>query len=261
MLLSNKVSIVTGSGGGGSGRAIARRFASEGSLVVVCDIDEAGGQETVRSIETGGGRAAFFLADVGSDSDVHALMAFTAEKYGGLDVLVNNASDTSHLEGFFDHWLDLIRVDLLGPVHLTFHAIEAMRKRGGGAIVNIASTSALGHGRKHSRWPAYDVAKAGVMRLTTTLEPLREQFGIRVNCLIPNWVASPPVKAYWDSLTPQQRKDGEVPEILTTLDEVADSVLRLATDETLAGRLMIYWNSGEPPRFIPWADQGCAELE
>jgi hypothetical protein len=69
------------------------------------------------------------------------------------------------------------------------------------------------------------------------------------------------VKAYWDSLTPQQRKDGEVPEVLTTLDEVADSVLRLATDETLAGRLMIYWNSGEPPRFIPWADQGCAELE
>ena len=99
------------------------------------------------------------------------------------------------------------------------------------------------------------------MRLTTTLAPLREELGIRVNCLIPNWVASPPVKAYWDSLTPQQRTDGGVPEVLTTLDEIADAVVRLATDDQLAGRLMIFWNSGEPPRFIPWGDPGCASLE
>src|SRR5579864_196882 len=191
MLLTNKVSLITGSGGGGSGRAIACRFAREGSSVIVCDIDESGGQETVRLIEAEGGRAVFFRADVGVDSEVHDLMAFADEKYGGVDVLVNNASDTSHLAGFFEHWNELIRVDLLAPVHLTFHAIEAMRRRGGGAIVNIGSTSAVGHGRKHSRWPAYDVAKAGVMRLTTTLAPLREELGIRVNCLIPNWVASP----------------------------------------------------------------------
>jgi len=260
MLLTNKVSLITGSGGGGSGRAIACRFAREGSSVIVCDIDESG-QETVRLIEAEGGRAVFFRADVGVDSEVHDLMAFADEKYGGVDVLVNNASDTSHLAGFFEHWNELIRVDLLAPVHLTFHAIEAMRRRGGGAIVNIGSTSAVGHGRKHSRWPAYDVAKAGVMRLTTTLAPLREELGIRVNCLIPNWVASPPVKAYWDSLTPQQRTDGGVPEVLTTLDEIADAVVRLATDDQLAGRLMIFWNSGEPPRFIPWGDPGCASLE
>jgi NAD(P)-dependent dehydrogenase (short-subunit alcohol dehydrogenase family) len=261
MLLTNKVSLITGSGGGGSGRAIACRFAREGSSVIVCDIDESGGQETVRLIEAEGGRAVFFRADVGVDSEVHDLMAFADEKYGGVDVLVNNASDTSHLAGFFEHWNELIRVDLLAPVHLTFHAIEAMRRRGGGAIVNIGSTSAVGHGRKHSRWPAYDVAKAGVMRLTTTLAPLREELGIRVNCLIPNWVASPPVKAYWDSLTPQHRTAGGVPEVLTTLDEIADAVVRLATDDQLAGRLMIFWNSGEPPRFIPWGDPGCAGLE
>ena len=261
MELTNKVSIITGAGGSGSGRAIARRFARAGSSVVVCDIDETGGRETVQLIEAEGGRAVFVRADVGVESEVHALVAFADEKYGGLDVLVNNASDTAHLDGFFDHWHDLIRVDLLAPVHLTFHAIEAMRRRGGGAIVNIGSTSALGHGRKHSQWPAYDVAKAGVMRLTTTLQPLREQLGIRVNCLVPNWVASPPVKAYWDSLSPEQRKEGGVPEVLTTLEEIADAVERLATDETLAGRLMIFWNSGEAPRFIPWGDQGCAGLE
>ena len=261
MTLANKVSLVTGAGGGGSGRSIALRFAMEGSKVIVSDIDEQGGRETVRLIEAQGGQAVFFRADVGADEEVHELIDFAGKKYGGLDVLVNNASDTSHLEGFFDHWHDLIRVDLLGPLHITFHAIEAMRKRGGGAIVNIGSTSALGHGRKHSRWPAYDVAKAGVMRLTTTLAPLREELGIRVNCLIPNWVASPPVKAYWDTLTAQQRKDGGVPEVLTTLDEIADAVLRLATDPALAGRLLIFWNSGERPRFIPWGDQGCERLE
>ena len=261
MTLTNKVSLITGGGGAGSGRAIARRFASEGSSVIVCDIDETGGRETVRSIESEGGSAVFYRVDVGVDDEVHTLMAFVDEKYGGVDVLVNNASDTSHLAGFFDHWHELIRVDLLAPVHLTFHAIEAMRRRGGGAIVNIGSTSALGHGRKHSRWPAYDVAKAGVMRLTTTLAPLRDELNIRVNCLIPNWVASPPVKTYWDSLTPQQRKEGGVPEVLTTIEEVADAVLRLSTDDTLAGRLMIFWNSGEPPRLIPWNDRGCEGLE
>lgn len=261
MDLVDKVAIVTGGGGAGSGRAIALRLAREGSLVVVSDIDEAAGAETVRQIEAGGGRAAFCKADVGVEDDVHALFAFVEQKHGGLDVLVNNASGTSHLTGLLENWFELIRVDLMGPVHATFHAVEAMRRRGGGAIVNIGSTSALGHGRKHSQWPGYDVAKAGVMRLATTLAPLDKLYGIRVNCLVPNWVASPEVKAYWDSLTPEQRKAGDVPEKLTTCEEIADAVLRLSTDETLAGRLMIFWSSGEAPRFIPWGDPGCAGLE
>jgi len=261
MDLVDKVAIVTGSGGGGSGRAIARRFARAGSSVMVSDVDDAGGRETVRLIEAERGTAAFLRADVSVEADIRALIAFTEERFGGLDVLVNNASATSHLQGFLDHWMDLIRVDLLGPMQATLFAIEAMQRRGGGAIVNIGSTSTLGHGRKHSQWPGYDVAKAGVMRLSTTLAPLRERFGIRVNCLIPNWVASPEVKAYWDSLTAQQRKDGDVPEKLTTCEEIAEAVARLATDETLAGRLMIFWTSGEAPRLIPWGEPGCAGLE
>jgi NAD(P)-dependent dehydrogenase (short-subunit alcohol dehydrogenase family) len=126
--------------------------------------------------------------------------------------------------------------------------------------VNISSTSAIGHGRKHSKSPGYDVAKAAVLRLTTTLGWLRERELIRVNCLVPDWVASAEVKAYWDPLTPQQRRELGAPDSLSTLDEIAGAVVRLITDETLAGRVMIYFN-GHPPQLIPVGDPGYAALE
>ena len=133
----------------------------------------------------------------------------------------------------------------------TLYAIEAMRRRGGGAIVNIGSTSAIGHGRKHSKSTGYDVAKAGVIRLTTMLWWLKEKEKIRVNCLVPSWVASPEVKEYWDGLTPQQRREMDVPDTLISLDELAGTVIRLVTDETLtylitldSGFRIIYRDSG-----------------
>lgn len=260
MDLTGKVAIVTGSGGPGCGRAIARRFAREACAVVVSDIDEPCGRETMRFIEAEGGRAAFFRADVSKESDIAALIQFAKNTYGGLDVLVNNASAPYHAEAAPQHWLDAIQVDLHGAIYATLHAIPAMRKRNGGAIVNMGSTSAIGHGRKHSNSPGYDVAKMGLIRLATTLGPLHASDGIRVNCLVPAWIATPEVKSYVDSLTPQQRKEGEVPDVLITLDEIATVVLRLATDETLAGRIMVYFNS-EQPRLIPQADPGYAALE
>jgi NAD(P)-dependent dehydrogenase (short-subunit alcohol dehydrogenase family) len=140
-------------------------------------------------------------------------------------------------------------------MHAILHAVPAMRKRNGGAIVNMGSTSAIGHGLKHSKSPGYDIAKMGLIRLTTTLAPLQASDGIRVNCLVPAWIASPEVQSYVDSLTPQQRKEGSVPEVLITLDEIASAVVHLATDESLAGRLMLYFNS-QSPRLIPQGDPG-----
>jgi NAD(P)-dependent dehydrogenase (short-subunit alcohol dehydrogenase family) len=92
MEMAGKVAIVTGSGGEGSGRAEARRFARDGAAVVVCDVNEAGGRETVRLIETAGGRAAFARADMGIETDIRALFAFAEKTYVGVDILVNNAS-------------------------------------------------------------------------------------------------------------------------------------------------------------------------
>ncbi len=170
---------------------------------------------------------------------------------------MNNASAPYHAEAAPKNWLDVIQVDLHGAIYATLHAIPAMRKRNGGAIVNMGSTSAIGHGRKHSKSPGYDVAKMGLIRLTTTLAPLYASDGIRVNCLVPAWIATPEVKSYVDSLTPQQRKEGDVPEVLITLDEISNVVFKLATNETLAGRIMLYYN-GQPPRLISQSDPGYA---
>ena len=260
MELKGKVAIVTGAGGGGSGTAEVRRFARDGGLVVVSDINESGGRETVRLIEADGGRASFFRADAGVESEIKRLIAFAESTYGGLDILVNNASAPYPPQGPLKGWFDAIQVDLLGAMWGTFFAIEAMRRRGGGAIVNIGSTSALGHGRKHSNSPGYDVAKMGITRLTTTLAWLRASDNIRVNCLVPDWVASPEVKEYFDSLTPEERKAKGVPAVLTTLDEIADAVVRLVRDESFAGRILVF-ASGERPRLIPWSDPGYAALE
>src|SRR5262245_2343796 len=259
MDLKNKVAIVTGSGGGGSGRAEARRFAREGCLVVVSDIDESGGRQTLDMIKNAGGRAAFCRADVAIESDVKSLLAFAEHTFGGVDIIINNASGPGyHPEAPLEYWFETVQIDLLGAMYGTRHGIDAMRRRGSGVIINIGSTSALAHG--NSKAPGYDVAKMGVIRLTTALGWLGEREGIRVNCLVPDWVASPEVKAFFDGLTPEQRQRGGVPEVLTSLEEVADAVVELVNDDKLCGRVMVLW-SGKPPRLIPMGDPGYQRLE
>src|SRR5216683_1480543 len=136
--------------------------------------------------------------------------------FGGLDILVNNASKPDTM-GLLTGWMDAMAVEILAPMRTTLAAFEAMRRRGGGAIVNSGSTSALGHGHKHSPWPAYDVGKMAQIGLTTTLACLRDQENIRVNCLVPAWIASPGRKEYWESLTPEQRRERGVPDTLLSL--------------------------------------------
>jgi NAD(P)-dependent dehydrogenase (short-subunit alcohol dehydrogenase family) len=257
MDLQGKTAVVTGAGGLGCGRMIALRLAREGALVVASDLDKRGVEETVARIEAEGGRAAPHRTDVSVRHEVDELIAFSGATFGGLDILVNNASAPYGPQGPLEGWFDAIQVDLLGPMYATLAAVPAMRKRGGGAILNIGSTSALGHGRKHSKSPGYDVAKAGVTRLTTTLQWLKERDNIRVNCLVPDWVATPEVKAYWDALTVEQRRESGAPGRLTTLEEIAGAAARLITDETLAGRILIYW-SEDGPKMLPWADPGFA---
>ena len=228
--------------------------------MIVSDVNEQGGRETVRLIEADGGRAAFCRADISVDAEVRALIDFVVTTFGGLDILINNASAPYHIGQPLEWWFEPIQVDLLGTMSAIRYAIPIMRRRGGGAIVNIGSTSALGHGRKHSGSPAYDVGKAAVTRLTTTLGWLREKDNIRVNCFVPDWVAVPEVLAYWNSLTPDERRQQDVPEVLTTLDEVCDAVLELITNDKLAGRIMVWWN-GQPHRLIAAGDAGYAALE
>jgi NAD(P)-dependent dehydrogenase (short-subunit alcohol dehydrogenase family) len=157
-------------------------------------------------------------------------------------------------------WEETLRTNLLSAVYGTLYAIEPMQRRGGGAIVYYGSTSAVGHGWEHSPSPAYDVAKAGVARLATTMGWLREAHAIRVNCIVPDWVATDEIRAYVEPLTLAQRREAGVPETLTTLDEIADAVVRLIADESLYGRVLVWW-SGQPPGLIPEGDPGYSALD
>ncbi len=259
MELANKVAIVTGAGGEGCGRAIAKRFAERGAAVVACDINAEGARETVRQIQRAGGSASVYTANVRREAEFRLLIVHAEQTFGGLDVLVNNAS-APHSADSIESWMTTIDTDLLGAIYGTRLAIEAMRRRGGGSVVNIGSTSALAHGRTTpGGWAAYDVAKAGVIRLTTRLADLQKTDAIRVNCLVPHWIGVPEVTAYVESLTAEEREARGVPPRLITLDEIADAVEYLATEESLAGRILVYREDG--PRLIPWGDPGYAGLE
>ena len=252
--------MVTGAGGEGSGRAEACRLAAEGCEVIVSDRDEAGGMETVRRIAVAGGRAAFQRCDVKLRSEVQDLVAFAERTCGGLDILISNASGPFLPGAPIDRWYETIETDLLGAIYGVEFGAAALRRRGGGVILNVSSTSAVGHGPLASMAPAYDIAKAGVIRLTTTLARLQESDRIRVNCLVPDWIAVPEVQAYYDALTPEQRRNPRIPPSLTTLDEIAQAAIALITDESLAGRVLIWW-SGRAPALIATTDPGHGALD
>lgn len=255
MVEEARVVIVTGGGGAGCGRAISSRFSAAGAAVVVTDLDDAAGAETVREIREAGGRAAFVRADVRDDAQMKELIAFTERTFGGLDVLVNNASAEPGGDAI-DDWTGSIETDLLGAMRATHWAIEAMRRGGGGAIVNIASISAVWHGRKTpGGFPGYDVAKAAMIRMTTRLAALQDTDRIRVNCLAPGWIATGGALQYWNSLTPAERITRGIPSRLLTPDQIADAVARLADDRSLAGRVLVWWSEDEP-QLIEWADRG-----
>jgi NAD(P)-dependent dehydrogenase (short-subunit alcohol dehydrogenase family) len=247
MKTEGRVAIVTGAGAEGSGRAIAMAFAHSGASVVVGDIDPIGGKETVDRIEAAGARAAFVRADVRVRDDIRRLARFAERDFGGLDILVNNAGNTwpPHFPDCPpDHWEAALDLNLRGPMFAIQVALEAMRRRGGGAIVNVSSVAGIGYGPHDS--PEYAAAKAGLIRLTATLAPLAETDNVRVNCVVPHWIETEEVKREIAALSPPVEAD--VPRLLQP-SEVADAVVGLVEDDTLAGRCLVMWCE-EPPHLI-----------
>jgi NAD(P)-dependent dehydrogenase (short-subunit alcohol dehydrogenase family) len=191
---------------------------------------------------------------------VRDLVSFAEATFGRVTVLVNNASAPHGTGEGLEGWMQAIETDLLGAIHATRRAIEAMRRAGRGSIVNMASISALWHGRKTpGGLPGYDVAKAGMIRMTTRLASLAETDNIRVNCLALGWIATPAVQPYWESLTPAERIERGVPSRLLSVDQVSEAVVRLADDRSLAGRVLVWW-SEDALRLIPWGDRGYRDL-
>ncbi|HEY7201465.1 MAG TPA: SDR family oxidoreductase [Candidatus Dormibacteraeota bacterium] len=256
MDLHQRVAIVTGGGGAGTGRAISRRLAAGGAAVVVADVDGDAGRETVRQVEAAGGRASFLRADVTVEPDVQAMVAGAEETFGGLDVLVNSAGGTPdpHFpDAPFAHWSGTLDLNLRGPMLAIQHALPAMARRGGGAVVNIASVAGVGTIPAMSA--EYAAAKAGLIRLTVALGWLAEARGVRVNCVVPDWIATPGVRAHVATLGPDDRV--RLPKEMATPEEIADAVADMIGDDSLAGRVLICW-CDYPWRLVANGDLGYA---
>jgi len=225
----NRVAIVTGAGSG-IGAAIARRFAEEGAKVVVGDVSEEAARETAGHIERNGGTAAAVLQDVGDAASVEKSVEFALDKFGRLDVAVNNAGITGHLAPLADYslegWDKVIAVNLSGVFYGMKYQIPAMLRSGGGSVVNIASILGSVAARDSA---GYNAAKHGVVGLTKTAALEYSKEGIRVNAIGPGYIDTPLLQAL----------DNEVYDGLVDLhpigrlgrpEEVAELALFLASD-------------------------------
>ncbi|HMF03468.1 MAG TPA: SDR family NAD(P)-dependent oxidoreductase [Acidimicrobiia bacterium] len=252
MEIGGRVALVTGAAAG-IGRAVALRLAREGAAVGVADVDEGLGAETVAQIEAEGGRAGFVRVDVARDAEVRTMVDFAVGAFGGLDILVNNAGivvDPAFPEAEPDAWMRVLDVNLRGPMLGTYHAIKAMRERGGGAVVNVASLAGVGVGPHPA--PDYAATKAGVVRFSAALAPLRETLGIRVNCICPDWVDTPMSRRTRSRMTPEEEA-ATVPAGILAAEEIADAAVELIGDDSLAGRVMACW-CDQPRSLLPVPD-------
>ncbi|MFN3458078.1 MAG: SDR family NAD(P)-dependent oxidoreductase [Novosphingobium sp.] len=230
--LAGKVALVTGAGGG-IGRAAAEVFARSGASVMVSDVNEAGGAETVALIEAAGGKAAFVRCDVSKADEVKAMVAATVEKFGGLDCAFNNAGINRITDDQYDDaiWERDIAINLSGVMRCMREEAAVMLQNGGGAIVNTASINGLvGNGGQ----PAYTAAKHGVVGLARHGALRWAKAGIRVNAVCPGvietpmtapLVQNPEIKALMDSMTPMGRMGsaGEIAEAVVWLCSPAAS--------------------------------------
>ena len=185
--LEGKVAIVTGSTAG-IGRATAILFAQEGASVVVNGRRSALGEELAEEIRAAGGTASFFRADVARSDELRALVKFTVDTYGGLDILVNNAWSGkvgSVLEIEEEEWDALFATTLKACYLGSKYAIPEMLKGGGGSIINLSSVHGVLAARAFS---PYDAAKAGIINLTRGLAVDFGHQGIRVNAICPGLI-------------------------------------------------------------------------
>ena len=190
MRLKNKVTIITGAGSG-IGRESAIMFAKEGASVVVADIDEKGGKETVEEIQASGFKAFYAKMDVSSRDESRQVVMDTMDKYGRIDVLVNNAGITQDAlvsKMTEEQWDKVIDVNLKGVFNCTQAVAEIMLKQGNGSIINTSSIVGLFGNIGQTN---YAVTKSGIIGMTKSLAKELGKKGIRVNAVAPGFVKTP----------------------------------------------------------------------
>jgi 3-hydroxybutyrate dehydrogenase len=245
MMLADEVAIVTG-GGRGIGRAIARRFAVEGAAVVIAARTESQLASVAKEIEDLGGRVAWVAADVSNEMDAERIVRTAREKFGHVNILVNNAGIYGPVKPIEEisasEWDSVIAVQLRGAFLMTRAALPEMYLHGGGAIVNISSVAA----RAAFPWgAAYATAKTGLLGLTRTTAAEGAKHGVRVNAICPGPVAETEMsQELGRKLAERAERDGGemFKEVLNrilqgrpqTADEIAAAAAFLVSDQSSA---------------------------
>ena len=231
MRLSGKVAVVTG-GGSGMGAAICRRFVDEGARVVVVDCRRDRGEAIAGSL---GESAVFVDADVGRDVDAKKMIDAAVDRFGRLDVLVNNAgapqaptpvAETS--EADFDR---LMAVNAKAIFLAARHAIPIMRRQGGGVIINTVSVAAI---RPRPNLTAYNTSKGAALVMTKSLAIELAPDRIRVNAVCPGPADTPMLSTFVGGDSPEKRAAflSTIPlGRLCTPDDIANAMVYLASDE------------------------------
>jgi len=233
--LSGKRAVVTGAGSG-IGRASAVLFALEGASVVAVDRVEDAVDETAAMIRANGGTVLSVAADVGDEESVKTFINLSVEKHGGLDVVYANAGISGGLvplgEQTVEYWLEILRVNLIGPFLAIKHASPIMAKQGFGSIVCTASVAGL---RANAGGLPYSASKAGVISLVQTSANELYGTGVRVNAVCPGLIETGMTKPIFDNARARgtEGKIGQLNPLRRNgvPEEIANMALFLASDE------------------------------
>lgn len=230
--LENKVALVTG-GAQGLGAAMSRRFAEEGAVVFIADMQADLGAQTVTDITAKGGNAYFIPLDVTKEECWIAARGEVEKNALRFDVLVNNAGINireSIEQMQAENFDKMLAVNVRGPFLGIKHFIPLLRKSGGGSIINMSSVCGL-IGHKYTT-EAYTVTKGAITLLTKTIAVRYAKDNIRCNSIHPSTVDTPLIQELFKNPDRKQERFGEVPlgRLATALD-VANAALFLASDE------------------------------